>query len=104
MVKILWFHWPTYRASTGSFLSKFFIYSFGCVRVLVAAHRIFNCVIFSLWRISVVALRHVGTSSLTRDRTHVLCIARQILNHWITREVPTGNFIVILKPLGGDYT
>ena len=27
-------------------------------------------------------------SSLTRDRTHVLCIARQILNHSTTREVP----------------
>ena len=26
-------------------------------------------------------------SSLTRDRTHVPCIARQILNHWLTREV-----------------
>ena len=27
-------------------------------------------------------------SSLTRDWTHVPCIARQILNHWTTREVP----------------
>ena len=27
-------------------------------------------------------------SSLTRDRSHVLCIARQILNHWPIREVP----------------
>ena len=27
-------------------------------------------------------------SSLTRGRTHVLCIARQILNHWTDREVP----------------
>ena len=26
-------------------------------------------------------------SSLTRDRTHILCIARWILNHWTTREV-----------------
>ena len=26
--------------------------------------------------------------SQTRDRTHVACIARQILNHWTTREVP----------------
>ena len=24
----------------------------------------------------------------TRDRNHVLCIARRILNHWTTREVP----------------
>ena len=27
-------------------------------------------------------------SFLTRDRTHVLCIAGQILNHSTTREVP----------------
>ena len=27
-------------------------------------------------------------SSLTRDLIHVLCIGRQNLNHWITREVP----------------
>ena len=27
-------------------------------------------------------------SSPTRDQTHVLCIARRILNHWTTKEVP----------------
>ena len=27
-------------------------------------------------------------SSQTRDRTHVPCIGRWILNHWSTREVP----------------
>ena len=27
-------------------------------------------------------------SSLTSDWTHIPCIARQILNHWTTREVP----------------
>ena len=26
--------------------------------------------------------------SLIRDRTHLLCVGRQILNHWTTREVP----------------
>ena len=31
-------------------------------------------------------LQHVG-SSRPRDRTRVLCIGRQILNHWTTREV-----------------
>ena len=31
-------------------------------------------------------LQHVG-SSRPRDRTHVLCVGRQILNHWSTREV-----------------
>ena len=27
-------------------------------------------------------------SSLTRDQTHILCIASWILNHWTTRQVP----------------
>ena len=35
-----------------------------------------------------VALRHVE-SSWIRDQIHVPCIARQILNHWTTREVPS---------------
>jgi len=39
-----------------------------------------------LGRTGLVAPRH-GGSSQTRDRTHVLCIGRWILNHWITREV-----------------
>ena len=34
-------------------------------------------------------------SSLTRDQTCVLCIGRQILNHWTTREVPIS---VLLMP------
>ena len=34
-----------------------------------------------------VAPWHVGTCC-TRDRTHVLCIGRRILNHWTTREAP----------------
>ena len=29
-------------------------------------------------------------SSLTRDGTHIPCIARWILNHWTPREVPEG--------------
>ena len=32
-------------------------------------------------------LQCVGSSSLTRDWTQGPCIARQILNHWITRQV-----------------
>ena len=36
---------------------------------------------------SLVAPRHVG-SSRTRDQTSIPCIARQILNHWTTREAP----------------
>ena len=39
-----------------------------------------------LWHTGLVAPRHVG-SSQARDRTHVLCIGRRILNHCATREV-----------------
>ena len=45
------------------------------------------CGLQQLWRTDLVALRHVG-SSQTRDRTHVPCIDRRILNHCITKEVP----------------
>ena len=48
----------------------------------VAEHRLQQ-----LWFMGLVAPRHVG-SSRTRDRTHVPCIGRSILNHWTTREVP----------------
>ena len=41
-----------------------------------------------LWLMTLVALWHVG-SSWTRDQTHVSCIGRLILNHWITREPHT---------------
>ena len=40
-----------------------------------------------LWRTGLAALWHVG-SSQTRDRTHIPCTDRQILNHYTTREVP----------------
>ena len=40
-----------------------------------------------LWCTGLAASQHVG-SSRTRDRTGVPCIARQILNHWTTREAP----------------
>ena len=36
---------------------------------------------------ALLALPHVG-SSWSRDQIGVLCIAKQILNHWITREAP----------------
>ena len=39
-----------------------------------------------LWPTSLAALWHVG-SSWSRDRTHVPCIGRPILNQWTTREV-----------------
>ena len=40
-----------------------------------------------LWRMGLVAPRHVG-SCQTRDRTRVPCTGRRILNHCATREVP----------------
>ena len=40
-----------------------------------------------------VAPGHVE-SSWTRDQTHVLCIGRQILNHWNTREVQNVTFLI----------
>ena len=39
-------------------------------------------------------------SSPTRDQTCVPCIRRQILNHWITRELPKVFFFSCLKSLG----
>ena len=40
-----------------------------------------------MWCSGLVALWHVE-SPRTRDQTHVLCIGRQVLYHWTTREVP----------------
>ena len=34
-------------------------------------------------------LRHVGSSSLTRDGTRLPALGAQSLSHWTTREVPT---------------
>ena len=39
-----------------------------------------------MWRTGLVAPRHVGSSQI-RDRTHVPCIGRRILNHCTSREV-----------------
>ena len=44
-----------------------------------------------LWHTGLAAPWHVG-SSRTRDRTHVPCIGRRILNHCTTREVPRISF------------
>ena len=40
-----------------------------------------------------VAPRHVS-SSRTRNQTHILCIGRQILNHWTTRKVPGHHLLI----------
>ena len=44
-----------------------------------------------------VAPGHVE-SFWTRDQTHVPCIVRWILNHWISRKVPHHHYLII-KPL-----
>ena len=38
-------------------------------------------------------------SSPTRDQTQVPCIARQILNHWVIREVPHIHILKLLSPI-----
>ena len=53
-----------------------------------------------MWCTGLVAPRHVG-SSRTRDRTHVPCIGRRILNHCAAREVPPclGSFCFYKQPV-----
>ena len=47
------------------------------------AQQLLSCCGAQTW----VSPQHVGYSK-ARDQTHVLCVGRQILNHWITGEVP----------------
>ena len=49
-----------------------------------------------LWRMGLVASRHVG-SSRTRARTRVPCIGRRIPNHCATREVLKLAFLDLLR-------
>ena len=64
------------------------------------------------WALQCGLSRHMGLvapwrvgSSQTRDRTHVPCIGRQILNHGTTREAPSAydfiyiNLIMVYFPL-----
>ena len=44
-----------------------------------------------------VALSHVGSSSLTGYQTHLLCTGRQVLNHWTTREGPVSPCLLIVN-------
>ena len=57
-------------------------------RSFVAVLGVNGCDIQQLWHTGLVALWHSGDlSSPTRDQTHILCIARWILNYWTTRKV-----------------
>ena len=49
--------------------------SVAACRILTAAHTLSS---FGMWNLS----------SQTRDWTHIPCITRQILHHWIIRDVP----------------
>ena len=49
-----------------------------------------------MWLTGLVAPQHVGSSRI-RDRTHVPCIVRWILNHCTTREALWGSFFVFFK-------
>ena len=66
-------------------------FSFQCLLLLQSTgsrvHRLQQ-----LWCVGLVAPRHVVFSWRKRNWTHVLCIGRQILNHWTTREV-SGYFL-----------
>ena len=62
--------------------------SLRCTDSLVVAHKLSS---YGTW-----AQLHRGMwdlSSLAWDWTLVLCVARQILNHWTTREVPATMFL-----------
>ena len=52
---------------------------------------LFGCVLRLLflraWAQLPLSMWNLG--SLTRDQTRIFCIARQILNRWSTREIPT---------------
>ena len=78
----------------GVFFFVYIIY-FWPRQVLVAAHGLFVAVRRLLSSCSMRALlpRSMWDPSYPiRDRTHVPCIGRQILNHWATGEVPRKGF------------
>lgn len=71
--------------------------------VLVAAHRTFrlHCGMQDLQLQHVNSyLWHVGSNSLTRDRTQISCLGAQSLSYWTMREVPK---IYILISPSGDF-
>ena len=51
-----------------------------------------------------VAPGHVqDLSSWSRDQTHIICIAREILNHWTTMDVPVAYFLFANNRSKGFY-
>ena len=70
------------------FIKNIYICSFIWL-ILVAVHRLSSC---DSW--AQLPCSKWNLSSQTRDRTCIPCIARQILNHWTTKEGP---IVILLK-------
>ena len=60
--------------------------------------------IVSVLRFVFLATGQWDHSSLTRDRTHTLCVGRWSLNHWTAREVPDSVKFRFIFLLGGQRT
>ena len=66
-----------------------FISGFSIMQVLLL-----QCTDSLILECGLVAPRHVqDLSSRSRDQTHIICTAREILNHWTTMEVPVAYFL-----------
>ena len=76
----------TFVASCGTF--------FWSTDSLDEAHKVSSCTTKASLRCCMWDL-----SSPTRDQTQVPCIARQILNHWVIREVPHIHILKLLSPI-----
>ena len=63
------------------------------VASLAVEHRLQGAWAQQLRLVELVAPQHVE-SSQSRDRTHVPCTGKQILNHGTTREVPESIFLI----------
>ena len=61
------------------------------------------CKTFRLLCAGSVALQHVGSSSPTKDWTHIPCIGRQLPNHWTIRAVPEVFFSLLVFIAGQSF-
>ena len=70
--------WWVSVVARGIFVASCGVFPGSTLQLWCTGSRARDSVVASMWDIS----------SLTRDRTSVPCVARWILNHWTTREVP----------------
>ena len=63
-------------------------------RRLLLGRKVIDVWAQKLWHMGLVTLQHVEYSQ-TRDRTHLPCTGKRILNHWTTREVPKETFKMV---------